>query len=332
MSPVRPYRTLNAIAAASLALLAACGGGGSSESSGPPPSVERELSPVTVDPRVDTATEPHVAINPGPTVTATQTLFVFLAGTDGTPSLYRLVLRAGAARGYHTLGLNYPNPVPVGALCASSTDPDCFWDVRREIITGVNLSGRIDVNVPNAIETRLAGALAYLAQNFPDEGWGRYLDGSAINWSRVVIAGHSQGGGHAGVIAKLHPVRRAVYFAAPADWDSTINAPATWMARSGQTPADRQYGFGHLRDTLVPHNEVVQAWTSLGLAGFGAVTSVDGAAAPFGGSHMLSTDAEPAPGLAASPFHGAPVLDSVTPLASDRTPLYSPVWTYLAFP
>jgi hypothetical protein len=48
---------------------------------------------------------------------------------------------------------------------------------------------------------------------------------------------------------------------------------------------------------------------------------------------MLTTDAPPEIGLSASPFHGAPVLDSVTPLtAGGSAPLYAPVWIYLAFP
>lgn len=315
-------------------LIAACGGGGSSsESSGPPASSERELSPVAIDPRVDTATEPHVAINPAPTAVAADRLFVFLPGTEGTPSLYRYVLRVGAARGYHAIGLSYPNALAVGVLCSNSGDAECFWDVRREVITGSNLSARIDVNEANSIDTRLAMALGYLARTFPEEGWGRFVEGGVPVWSRIVVAGHSQGGGHAGVIAKLRPVQRAVYFAAPADWDTATDAPASWMARAGQTAAERQYGFGHLRDPLVPNDQVLRAWTALGMAGFGAATRVDGVSSPYGGSRMLTTDAPPALGISASPFHGAPVLDTVTPLADDRTtPLYAPVWIYLAFP
>lgn len=314
-------------------LLAACGGGGNSTSSAPPASLERELSPMAIDPRVNTATEPHVVINPVPDVAAADRLFVFLPGTGGTPSMYRYVLRVGAARGYHAIGLSYPNAVAVGALCANSGDPECFWDVRREVITGSNHSDRIDVNEANSIDTRLAMALGYLARTYPEEGWGRFLDGGAPVWSRIVVAGHSQGGGHAGVIAKLRTVQRAVYFAAPADWDTAADAPASWMASAGQTPADRQYGFAHLRDPLVRNDQAVRNWSALGMASFGAATSVDGASSPFGGSHMLTTDAPPAPGLSASPFHGAPVLDTVTPLTDDRkTPLYTPVWVYLAFP
>ncbi len=313
-------------------LLVACGGGGSSQSVDPPASTERELSPVAIDARVETATEPHVVINPPASVAAAGRLLVFLPGTEGVPALYRQVLRTGAARGYHAIGLNYPNGLAVGVLCAGATDPDCFWDIRREVITGRDLSARVSVAEPEAIDTRLGKALEYLAQRYPDEGWSQFLDSGVPVWSRIVVAGHSQGGGHAAVIAKLRPVARAVYFAAPADWDGLTDAPAAWMSTAGQTPAGRQFGFGHLRDPLVPHDQVLRNWTALGLASFGAATSVDGTAAPYGGSHMLHTNATPEPGLAASPFHGAPVLDSVTPLAPDRTPLYAPVWTYLAFP
>jgi len=321
-----------ALAAGTAAALSGCGGGGGSGTGAAPPSTERQLSPATVDPRVSTATEDHVAINPDPFLTPAGRLFVFLPGTDGTPAMYRRILQAGAARGYHTIGLNYPNPTPVGLLCRVSLDNECYWDVRREIVTGNDESDRVDIRRPDAIDTRLAMALAYLDNAHPNEGWGQYVSAGSLAWSRIIVAGHSQGGGHAGIIAKLRSVYRAVYFAAPADWDGLADGPANWLTRSGQTPASRQYGFSHLRDPLVPHEDVVRIWAALGMNAFGGVLSVDGRAAPYDDRHMLSTDAEPGSGLAASPYHGGPVLDAVTPIASDGTPLYTPVWNHLCFP
>lgn len=341
-----PHLRSTALAFLTVALLAGCGGGGGGETAvAPPPppppppaagrpaSVERTVSPVAADAAVDTATEPHVAINPSPALAPSGRLFVMLPGTEGLPSMYRQVLRTGATRGYHTLGLNYPNPTAVGLLCINSADSACYWNVRREIVTGANLSPLVSVNGPNAIATRLARALAYLAQTQPDEGWGQFLQGGAVDWSKVTVAGHSQGGGHAAVIAKLFAVQRAVYFASPADWSNATSAPAAWIAgEPGQTPASRQYGFTHLDDPLVPYDQLSVIWQALGLAAAGGTASVDGAAAPYGNARLLTTRATPAPGLAASPLHGAPVLDAVTPLAGDGTPLFAPVWATLAFP
>lgn len=311
--------------------LIGCGGGGSSASA-VAPSVERSVSPTEIDPRVTTATEDHIVINPDPTMAPAGRLFVFLPGTDGTPTMYRKILRVGAARGYHAIGLNYPNPVPVGLLCRNSLDAGCYWDVRREIIAGNDLTDRVDIDLPNAIDTRLTMALSYLSTQFPTEGWGQFLDGGTPVWSRIVMAGHSQGGGHAAIIAKLRRLARAVYFAAPADWQAVSDAPAEWLSRTPQTPAGSQYGFTHLEDPLVPYDELRRVWSALGLDAFGAPTSVDGQAAPYGNRHMLTTLAEPGRGLAASPQHGAPVLDAVTPDGSDGQPLFGPVWAHLCFP
>lgn len=317
------------------AMSAACGGGTSTSrapETAPPPSVERHLSPAEIDPRVDTATQDHIAINPSPDVPTANRLFVFLPGTQGVPSLYREILRVGAARGYHVIGLNYPNAIAVGQLCLGE-DPSCFWDVRREVVTGVDLSPLVEVNAANAIDSRLAQAVAHLNSLHPDEGWGTYLSGNDIVWSSVVVAGHSQGGGHAGVIAKLRPLARAAYFAAPPDWLIGEDRPAAWLSFNGQTPASRQFGFGHVDDGLVPHAQTLESWRALGLAAFGAAVSVDGASAPFGDSHMLSTSAAPGDdGFSVSPTHGAPVLDAVTPVDSTGAPLYSGVWIYMAFP
>ena len=74
----------------------------------------------------------------------------------------RLILRSGSSRGFHTLGLNYPDSEAVGFTCAASADPDCFWNVRREVITGSNFSTDVAVAVPDSIETRLTKAIAYL--------------------------------------------------------------------------------------------------------------------------------------------------------------------------
>lgn len=50
------------------------------------------------------------------------------------------------------------------------------------------------------------------------------------------------------------------------------------------------------------------------------------------GAHQLTTDASPAPGASAlSPLHSTPIVDGVTPLATDATPVFAPVWPALAF-
>ena len=297
-----------------------------------PAMVEREIAPAATDPAIRTALEPHLAINPSPTATARGRLLVFLPGTGATPAVYRLIVRSGAAQGLHAIGLNYPNAEAVGELCSGSADPDCHGRVRGEILTGEDLSPLVSVSAPESIASRLARLLSALHAQFPAEGWGQYLAGGQPDWSRIRVAGHSQGGGHAGYIAKRHGVDRAIYFSSPGDWDRTRREPARWVLEPGITPAARQFGFTHLQDPLVTYATASTIWQALGLGAFGSPATVDGASAPYGGSHQLVTDAAPNPtAITASPFHGAPVVDAATPRTANGTPLFEAVWTYLCF-
>ncbi len=317
-------------------MLSACGGGGGGSGDAdppppppsPPPSQERSLAPVSADTQADSSSAPHFVINPSASVTAKVKLFVFLPGTGGVPSQYKSIVRAGASRGFHAIGLDYMNPQPVGVICATSADVDCFWNVRREVITGQSLSTEIAVDGPNSIVTRLAKAIGYLANTAPTEGWGAYLkpDGT-VDWSKVVVGGHSQGGGHAGVMTKLYAMSRACYFASPPDWSG---GPASWMSRPNVTPASAQFGVVHVNDPLVPLTKLSAIWPTLGLAG--PQTSVDGSSAPYGNSHQLTTLATPlnTPG-AVSPLHGVTVIDESTPVQGNGTPTFDPVWGYLCF-
>ncbi len=295
----------------------------------PPSSVERQVTPSTTDAAINTADEPHVAINPSPSVAAAGRLFVFLPGTGAVPTQYRMILRVGAARGYHAIGLNYPNPTAVGVLCAADTDAECFWNVRREVISGTNTSPLLDVSTANSIVNRVQKLVAYLDRQFPTEGWGQYLTGGAIDWSKVVISGHSQGGGHAGVLTKLYAMSRACFFSSPADWRQVTNAPATWTFRANVTGASQQFGFTHVQDQLVPYTQLRDIWQAMGLGAFGAPVNADVRLPPYDNSHQLSTTATP---VIDGSYHGSTVVDAATPKTAQGAAVFESVWTYLCFP
>jgi hypothetical protein len=296
-----------------------------------------------------------MALPPLAGVTAMNKLFVFLPGTQGIPNLYMDIVEEGSSRGYHALGLAYPDPQPVGNICNTSADTNCFWDVRMAVITG-SQSVDISIAVKDSIVTRLQNALAYLNTTYPTEGWGQYLTNGAVNWSMVVLGGHSQGGGHVGVMVKNYAVSRACYFASPPDWNTgnqtPLNQPAAWedptnTSYPNMTPASMQFGFAGLNDTSVPWTTGVSGattpiqlqviWQTLGLATFGAPALIDlaSSAAPTTGTHELTTDASPNastndPG---NPTHGVTVRDAFTPInPATNLPLFAPAWDYLCFP
>ncbi len=337
---------IKVILCASLAALmvAGCGGGGSSSTvaAAPPPppppppvtTTEREIAPNLTSAGVTTHLTPHTAINPDASA-ARGRLFVMLPGTTLNPRAYRLIVRRGAQRGFHTIGLTYPNDEAVAELCVANGDAACAGAVRREIITGTDSSPLVSVNAANSITGRLASLLSYLSTTFPNEGWGQFLSGGRPNWALITVGGHSQGAGHAGFLAKLEVLDRAVMFSGPAERLTPSGQPATWLSDPNVTPVSRQYGFSHTADGLVPLALLTTNWARIGLDASGPQVSVDGNAAPYGGSHQLLTSAAPNPNpgvpVGDSP-HGAPVIDVVTPLDAQGLPIYRTVWDYLAFP
>jgi cyclophilin family peptidyl-prolyl cis-trans isomerase len=311
------------------------GGNGDTYYGPPPVSTERAVLPTVTDPAINLATDAHYAINPANNVTLANKLFVFLPGTGAVAQNYRLILRTGASRGYHTIGLTYPNEDAIGSLCNDDADLDCHGKAREEVVTGVNLSSKVDVNSNNAIVGRLVSLLTYLNQQYPNEGWGQFLIAGQPAWAKITVAGHSQGGGHAGMMAKLYTMDRAVQFSSPGDWRNATQQPATWIsARVNTTAAARQYGFSHLRDPLVPYwSRIVPNWLAIGMAAYGAAVSVDNVAPPYNNSRQLTTNAEPPTNAAGlSPLHNATVVDASTPRNADGTPMFNPVWIYVAFP
>jgi hypothetical protein len=55
------------------------------------------------------------------------------------------------------------------------------------------------------VERRLSVWLRFLAKKYPQQGWGQFLDGQSVRWSRVVVAGHSQGASLVPELFDLHP-------------------------------------------------------------------------------------------------------------------------------
>ena len=298
-----------------------------------PASTEREIAPATTNAAIVTGASTHVVTNPDPLIAAKGRLFVMLPGTGGTPRNQRLILRTGPPRGYHAIGLAYPNEQAINGLCATSPVDDCTGLARREVITGEDTSSLVAVDAANSIGGRLTALLIHLHRLYPTEGWGQYLVEGRPTWSSITVAGHSQGGGHAAYMAKLYLLDRSVMFSSPGDTGAARGTLAPWLGLPNVTPAARQYGFTHTADELVAYNLAIASWQRLGLDAFGQPVSVDGAASGYGGSHQLVTSAPPNPASTRdAAAHGATVVDAPTPLTAQGEPLYRPVWIYLAFP
>jgi hypothetical protein len=259
-------------------------------------------------------------------------LFIFFPGTGGAPVFYREIIRTAAELGYHSIGLAYPNALAINSLdvCALSLDGDCHGNARREILDGIDLHPSINVDTANAIQNRLEKLLIYLQEIQPDALWDQFLENGTIRWDLARLAGHSQGGGHAGFIASIHEVDRSIMIASM-DWVSIRQEPAAWMQENTATPASRYYGFIHRLDEAVNSDNAQITWKALNMDAYGDVLLADTILQDLEEyqvmSHSFLTDLPPV--FDTSNYHGAPVVDVYTPRGEKGEFLLKPVWKFL---
>lgn len=238
--------------------------------------------------------EPHIVILPK---TSPQgRLAVFLPGSGGTPGSVPDYLRTGADSGYHTIGLMYPNAQPINVICNSSpfSSPECFRQIREEVLTGADLSPAVSVNAENSIEGRLFSLLSYLALHRPQDGWENFIPGGEIDWSKVYLSGHSQGSGHAALQGKRKSLGRISLYSGVSDYHQGESIAAPWLGESSITASTEYFGLIHTGDTTANFsgnpNQVTDQWQS-GFGMTGTLIDVDSASPPYSGSQRLVTNA-----------------------------------------
>ncbi len=283
--------------------------------------VSHFFNPTLTDPAITTDTLADRSY--APTYPDNSTLLVWLPGQGAAPGAYTTISAFAASVGYHVVSVDYPNANAAATYCV--LDMSCYgnvwwakWDGR---------AGPEGITPANSISNRVTKMLAYLAANYPTENWGQFAPGGTVTWSNTVFAGHSLGSMEAAAIGKIIPVKRVVLFAGPEDGvtqlNGSVNVP-NWLSAAGATPLSSYYLFYHLQDTFML--SIVANNTALGLDAFGPKTSVDGAAAPFGNSHELTTN------VAAADPHHAVAFDGGIPLDGNGNPVYAAAWTYLFGP
>jgi hypothetical protein len=245
-------------------------------------------------------------------------LLLFLAATRATPSDYRRFLSQAKAGGYHVLALDYWNTgKSVEKTCGRNAD--CYTALQRNRLTGADPSEFSSVSSNDSIVSRLRNALSYLRTTDSHGGWQRYLHGSTINWRRIVVAGHSQGGGESAYIAHIHRVYGALFFSSPVD--TTHGVSASWMKHRGATPASRMYAFVDRYDIF--YNRIRGSWKELGMNSFGAPADA-ASQAPYSSHEIVSYRDLGRP----EQSHLRTITDK-TPRAADGQPIFSTVWRWM---
>ncbi|MFO0636477.1 MAG: hypothetical protein U0168_26905 [Nannocystaceae bacterium] len=240
-------------------------------------------------------------------VTPVGRLVVYLHGagapsTCGSPEHGRVL----AAMGFHVVQPCYVSDYGVD---------NCGDDIggcRLEAFEGVDHHGFIDIGPPDCTEVRVAAMLAHLQVLHPGGDWQYFLDGTVPRWDRIVISGISHGASSSGVVGMVRSVERVVMLSGPLDTGQS------WLLGAPTTPIERFWGFTHTSDSQ--HEGHLAAFEDLQLPG--SPTDIDTVAAPYDGSHRLTSSAATDDGHTSTQAGGSSPLDPEDPTAW----AFEPVW------
>lgn len=240
-------------------------------------------------------------------------LVVMLSGSNVAASGYGDFVEHAGGLGFAAVSLSYPNLGTIGAACQTTVAADlCFENARGEIVFGAGVpdpqgqsyaSDKVSVDAANSISGRLVALLDHLAVQ--DSWWGGFLVDDVtspyvathrgpvrLDHRKLILAGHSQGGGHAAFLAMRTEVARAVLLGSPDDTTQTGTAP--WIGAASATPLDRYWAMRHQSEGAYGQH-LAQVWSELGGAGIGAgdntaeVQVGDGSGDPQGSHRLVLT-------------------------------------------
>ncbi len=292
-----------------------------------------DTNALIIDPVRASDTDPGIAFELAqhytffnPDCTPKNILLVHLVGTFGDPYQTLYFPKLAANNGFHVLSVKYPNDLSAQTACSSSNDPDCHFKFRKEIIEGVDYSPEIAVDSVNSISNRLIRLLQFMDANTTSQNWGQFFTGDSIHWDRVMISGHSQGGGHAAVMAIDRPLHRVLMFASPNDYSNTFGQTATWTNLPHATADSAYYSFNNTNDLVAQYNWQFSAAVNFGMASFGDTVNVEQNDCPYGNTHNLFTDRD---STGFTENHGMVVNDVNVPLGPNGRPVFEDVWRYM---
>jgi hypothetical protein len=289
------------------------------------------VRPSATDASIRTFDNPHGVDFPSGKIRRNE-LLLFITGTQPAekkgeaqkPGARRFCKNA-ALSGYHVIFLEYPNDVSAADACRNSRDRDAYSAFRWALIEG-GRNQYVDVPRAESIENRTVKLLTYLQREHPAQNWMQFVLGGQIAWQKVAVAGQSQGGGHAAIIATRYLVARVLCFGAPKDFSFYFDEPAKWY-ESSVTPLNRYFAFNNTQDKQgCNYPQLLRNLKALGIDKVNGIADVDKEARPFHRARVLFTSWPGTP-TNSKTAHGSMISDAH--LDKKGVPIFKQVWWYM---
>ncbi|MGQ0745134.1 MAG: BPSS1187 family protein [Acidimicrobiales bacterium] len=213
----------------------------------------------------------NVVLTPAAGVARQNLLAVFIPGTGLKPSDSTAFLDFASRQGYHVIGVAYDNKRSVATICRDQPDP-CFGQVRREISFGEDASPLVNIGPDDSILGKVRSEVRRLAASSPStDGWSGFLDKpstpstSPINTDQLAMIGHSQGAGHAAVIAQRFVVAQVGLMAGPNDVVGSEDEPPSWTLGHGNSAPAKWAAMTHRSDNGT--DTQIKSWRNLNVPG-----------------------------------------------------------------
>ena len=274
-----------------------------------------EILPSDADPTIKRFNAPNIIAYRND-VKPDAPLLVWFSGTGGTPIGGWLFIKAAAEAGYRVIGLTYDNGISDPQACGPNPDPACADRFREKRIFGDADSAEIDDQPNESVMNRLMHLLHYLEKTQPDQHWGQYLKSALPDWSRMAVAGHSQGGGVAAYIGKKRKVLRVINLSGA--WDRTEQGSkdwAPWITSASATPMDRWYCAYHAKEKNAEPMKAAYAAMNV----------------PPDHIRVLTLEPIPQPTLppGGDAYHGSMISEKSTPRDANGEPAYAGDWAFM---
>jgi hypothetical protein len=287
------------------------------------------IAPVETDPAITSERFEHFVVN-NPWVVQRGVLFLFFPGTHSRATNYKMLCETAADQGFHAISLQYANDESVNEKCASGRDLECYENMRREILFGSDFSPHVSVDRSNSAENRLVKLLHYLAVRYPMDGWEQYLAAHDVpRWTKILLAGHSQGGGHAAMLGKYYSTAGVVMFSSM-DYSPSKDQAGAWIHNNSNTRIEKFFAAAHTLDVTMPIAPMRKYWNWFGFRELGPVINIDNVGSPYANSNTLITSIKPAKlDKYKSNYHNALCMDADTPVTREGVPMLRDLWLYL---